>query len=48
MIRFERILKWTLIFLFLLLILTQWLVIHTDINTYINPVYKYIGVQKLF
>ncbi|SET89719.1 hypothetical protein SAMN05421676_11073 [Salinibacillus kushneri] len=47
MARIERLIKASLIILFLLLILSQWVVIQTDLNTYLNPVYEYIGVQKL-
>ncbi|WP_373419464.1 DUF5359 family protein [Salirhabdus sp. Marseille-P4669] len=44
--KIEKIIRSLLIILLLLLILSQWLVLHTDIKTYVNPVYEYIGVFK--
>ncbi len=40
----ERFVKFVIFCLLCCLIVAQLLVLHTDINTYVNPVYEYIGV----
>jgi hypothetical protein len=44
--RIEKLIKLFLIIFCILLIVSQYLILNTDINTYVNPVYEYIGVFK--
>ncbi|WP_174495130.1 DUF5359 family protein [Salirhabdus euzebyi] len=44
--RIEKIVKLITLCLFVLLLTSQWLLLNTNINSYINPVYEYIGVNK--
>ncbi|WP_367617663.1 DUF5359 family protein [Salirhabdus salicampi] len=42
--KLERILNLFLICHAILLLITQWVLLNTDINMYFNPIYEYIGV----
>lgn len=46
----KRIEQWVLFLVLchaVLLIIVQWMTLHTDLALYINPVYEYFGVHKV-
>ncbi|MBO8154937.1 MAG: DUF5359 family protein [Bacillaceae bacterium] len=44
--KIEDTLKKLIILYAFLLIFSQWMVLHTDVEQYMNPVYEYLGVLK--